>query len=205
MRIGQRYSDEEIVSLIRSGKDLEMPVRHLYTEHYDNLTNFIRKNKGSQSDAEDMFQETILVFVDLVQQGKFRGDSSIKTFLYAIARNLWLNELKRRNRMFVQDAESHDYSPPDTEDLQQTLIRHESKQKVLQLIEQLGETCKKILLMYYYENLSMKEIYEQMHYESEQVVRNQKYKCMKRLIGWIESNPGMKENVKELLAYGTEH
>ncbi|MCU0353449.1 MAG: RNA polymerase sigma factor [Cytophagales bacterium] len=205
MRIGQRYSDEEIVSLIRSGKNLEQPVRHLYTEYYDNLTNFIRKNKGSQSDAEDVFQETILVFVDLVQQGKFRGDSSVKTFLYAIARNLWLNELKKRNRMFVQDTESQEYSPPDTEDLQQTLIRHESKQKVLQMIEQLGETCKKILLMYYYENLSMKEIYERMHYESEQVVRNQKYKCMKKLIGWIESNPGMKENVKELLAYGTEH
>jgi len=204
MKIGKRYSDEEIIRLIKVGKDLENPVSYLYAEHFENLTNFIRKNKGSQQDAEDTFQETIIVFVDMVQREKFRGESSVKTFLYAIARNVWLNQLKKRDRMFVRDIESYDNNPRELQDVQETLIRNESKQKVLDLIDQLGDTCKKILIYYYYDNLSMKEIYERMHYESEQVVRNQKYKCMKKLIDWIESNPATKHTVKELLVYGTE-
>ncbi|MDJ1471973.1 RNA polymerase sigma factor [Cytophagaceae bacterium DM2B3-1] len=204
MKIGKRYSDEEIIQLVKFGRNLEQPISYLYTEHFENLTNFIRKNKGSQQDAEDIFQETIITFVDLVEREKFRGESSIKTFLYAIARNIWLNELKKRDRMFIRDTESYEPQSKESEDLQEALIKNESKQKVLELIEQLGETCKKILVYYYYENLSMKEIYERMHYESEQVVRNQKYKCMKKLIDWIDTNPGMKNTVKELLAYGTE-
>lgn len=204
MKIGKRYSDEEVIRLVKQGRNLEQPISYLYGEHFENLTNFIRKNKGSQQDAEDIFQETIIVFVDLVQREKFRGESSIKTFLYAIARNVWLNELKKRDRMFIRDTESYQNNPRESEDLQEVLIRNEAKQKVMELIDQLGETCKKILVFYYYDNLSMKEIYERMHYESEQVVRNQKYKCMKKLIEWIDNNPAMKNTVKELLVYGTE-
>lgn len=204
MKIGKRYSDEEIIRLVKFGRNLEQPISYIYTEHFDNLTNFIRRNKGSQQDAEDIFQETIIIFVDMIQREKFRGESSIKTFLYAIARNIWLNELKKRDRMFIRDTESYEPKSKDSEDLQEALIKSESKQKVMELIDQLGETCKKILVYYYYDNLSMKEIYERMHYETEQVVRNQKYKCMKKLIDWIDTNPGMKNTVKELLAYGTE-
>ncbi len=204
MKIGKRYSDEEIIRQIKSGTNLDQPVGYLYTEHFNNLIHFIRKNKGNQEDAEDIFQETILVFVDLVQQEKFRRDSSIKTFLYAIARNLWLSELKKRDRMFIKDTEYYNTHTKESADLQEMLIRNESKNKVLELIEKLGEACKKILILYYYDNLSMKEIYEQMHYESEQVVRNQKYKCMKKLTEWIEGNPNMKNTVKDLLAYGNE-
>jgi RNA polymerase sigma factor (sigma-70 family) len=100
MKAGKSYSDGELIEAISRRESLERPVRYLYELHFDNLTHFIKKNKGSQQDAEDLFQELILVFIDLVQTGKFRGQSSIKTFLYAIARNLWLNELKKRERFF---------------------------------------------------------------------------------------------------------
>ncbi len=204
MNAGQRYTDHEIIRLIESGKSLEPPVGYLYSEHFENLTHFIRKNSGNRQDAEDVFQETIMVFVDMVQRGKFRGESSIKTFLYAIARNLWLNAMKKRDRMFVRDTEQLNVSDGETEDLQAAIIRNESKRKVLEFIGQLGETCRKILIHYYYDNLSMKEICERMHYESEQVVRNQKYKCMKKLTEWIESDPSRGILVKELLLYGTD-
>ena len=203
MKTSKRYSDDEIIRLTASGNSLELPVGYLYSEHFENLTHFIRKNSGNRQDAEDIFQESIMVFVDMVQRGKFRGESSIKTFLYAIARNLWLNAMKKRDRMFVRDTEQQGISESESEDLQAALIRSESKRAVLDFIGQLGETCRKILVHYYYEDLSMKEICGRMHYESEQVVRNQKYKCMKKLTDWIEGDPNRKNLVKELL-YGTE-
>ncbi len=202
MKARKSYSDGEIIEAIRQQHPIEAPIGYLYDAHYDNLANFIRKNKGSQQDAEDLFQEVIVVFIELIQSGKFRGQSSIKTFLYAIARNLWLNELKKKDRGFVRDTEYYKISSAEEDDLQTTIVRNESKRQVLALLENLGETCKKILVLYYYEDLSMKEIFEQMNYESEQVVRNKKYKCMKQLMETLQKSNTVKSTLKDFLIHG---
>jgi DNA-directed RNA polymerase specialized sigma subunit len=69
----------------------------------------------------------------------------------------------------------------------------------MQVVEQLGDTCKKILVMFYYENLSMKEILSSLEYENEQVVRNKKYKCLKQLEQMITSNPSLTQTLKNIL------
>jgi len=67
------------------------------------------------------------------------------------------------------------------------------------LVGQLGDTCKKILLAFYYENLSMREILDLLDYENEQVVRNKKYKCLKQLEKMILEKPILKQTLKNLL------
>ena len=74
----------------------------------------------------------------------------------------------------------------------------EAKQEMMKLVESLGEVCKKILVLFYYEGLSMKEILNSMDYENEQVVRNKKYKCLKQLTEMINEDPIRKENLKNL-------
>jgi len=75
----------------------------------------------------------------------------------------------------------------------------EGKSEVLKVVGKLGETCRKILLLFYYENLSMKEILEATDYETEQVVRNKKYKCLKQLEQMVNANPALKQTLKNLL------
>ena len=58
---------------------------------------------------------------------------------------------------------------------------------------------KKILLLYYYENRSMKEILSELDYENEQIVRNKKYKCMKKLEQMIEEDGTLFQHLKNLL------
>jgi len=70
---------------------------------------------------------------------------------------------------------------------------------LVKLVGQLGENCQKILLLFYYENLSISEILETMEYENEQVVRNKKYKCLKQLEQMITENPILKQTLKDLL------
>ena len=45
----------------------------------------------------------------------------------------------------------------------------------------------------------MKEILEQTDYESEQVVRNKKYKCLKQLEQMVNANPALRETLKNLI------
>lgn len=75
----------------------------------------------------------------------------------------------------------------------------EGKSEVLRVVGELGETCRKILLLFYYENMSMKEILDVTDYETEQVVRNKKYKCLKQLEQMIMEKPFLKETLKNLL------
>jgi DNA-directed RNA polymerase specialized sigma subunit len=84
-------------------------------------------------------------------------------------------------------------------DVSHFIADRESKEQVMSLVGQLGETCKKILLMFYYNNLSIKEILESLDYENEQVVRNKKYKCLKQLENMITENPALKQTLKNLL------
>jgi RNA polymerase sigma factor (sigma-70 family) len=198
-----RYTDGELLAAIRLGQPLEKPIQYLYQAYFDNLANFVRVNKGSQEDAEDIFQEMVLVFIDLVQQGKFRVEASVKTFLYAITRNLWLNELKKRNRSLLRDTEYYSGSPEAERDIHASLEANEVRRQIMQVMEKLGTTCKQILVYFYYDELLMKEIVERLHYESEQVVRNRKYKCMKQLEELLEGNEQMKNSLKEMLSYGS--
>ncbi|HXB91429.1 MAG TPA: hypothetical protein VNU72_04035, partial [Puia sp.] len=75
----------------------------------------------------------------------------------------------------------------------------EKKRQLRQLVEQLGEACRKVLLLFYYENLSMKEIVDHLPYENEQVVRNKKYKCLQQLTGLIKANPAIARQMQETL------
>lgn len=192
-------SDEEIIAAIKKDKNLNATVRHLYQAHFDGLANFIRSNRGGQEDAEDFFQETIAVFISIVRRDKFRGDSSIKTFLHAIMRNLWLNEIKRRNKALVRETAFYEESEKAVGSVQQTVHESETTRQVLALFDRLGENCKKVLVMFYYQDKSMKEISQAMNYDSEQVARNTKYKCGKKLTTLLDGNPGMKEAFRNLL------
>ena len=192
-------SDEEIIAAIKRDRNLNEAVRYLYQAHFDSLANFIRTNSGRQEDAEDYFQETLAVFINIVRRDKFRGDSSIKTFLHSIMRNLWLNELKRRNKALIRETTYYEQSEKEVNGEQHTVHESEATRQVLGLFERLGENCKKVLVMFYYQDKSMKEISLAMNYDNEQVARNTKYKCAKKLMDLLDSNPEMKKAFRNLL------
>lgn len=197
-----QVSDQAIIESIRSNEKIEPTVRHLYANYFESLASYVRSNNGNDQDAEDIFQECIVIFIDSVQQGKFRGDSKIKTFLYAIMRNLWLNELKRRNRALHRETRYYDENPKAEESVNASINENESKKQVASLVEQLGENCQKILRLFYYQELPMKEIFQEMGYENEQIARNMKYKCMKKMHALLDANEEMKKHFKSLFVHG---
>ena len=191
--------DPELLSNIRQGKSMEESIKTLYRSHFDSLSRYILNNSGSLQDAEDVFQEVVVNFIDLVQKDKFRGEASVKTFLFSLNRFTWLNELKRRGRASAREEKFERLQEKEVLDSSHFIVNREEKQAVLNLVDQLGETCKKILLLFYYENLPMKDILSATDYENEQVVRNKKYKCLKQLEQMINEKPGLKETLKNLL------
>jgi RNA polymerase sigma factor (sigma-70 family) len=199
MDVIKKFSDAELVSHLRSGTDMNDPLRFMYREYFEGLAWFVINNSGSRQDAEDIFQEVMVSFIEVVQAGKFRGESTVRTFLFSLNRFAWLNELKRRGRAGQRELKYERAQDREEADVSMAIADREARTAVMKLVEALGDTCRRILVLFYYQDRSMKEILAELDYENEQVVRNKKYKCLKKLEEMVTANPALAKNLKNIL------
>lgn len=195
----ESLTDAEIIDSLSQNQDVDTSLKFLYRSHYEYLGRYVVNNNGNWDDAQDIFQEVMIAFTNLVRAGKFRGESSIKTFLYSLNKNIWLNELKKRSRAEVREMKFEKATDKTEHGISAAMEAREANAGLMKVMDELGETCKKILLLYYYENQSMKEILTSLNYENEQVVRNKKYKCLKQLEELLAENKSLYHQLKNLL------
>ncbi len=193
------FSDEALAEAIKEKRNLDQAIKYLYQEHAAVTRSFIMGKGGSEQDADDIFQETVISFIDTVRKGKFRFESGIRTFLIAISKNLWFNELRKRQRSDNREKLFETGRDPEDPDVSEAIVDRELKQQLQNLLAALGDSCRKILTLFYYENMSMKEMVAHLHYENEQVVRNKKYKCLQQLTGMLKENPVAAKQIAELI------
>jgi len=195
------FSDEELIQALKMDRVSDLVIAFMYRSYFAVLSNHIRQNSGNEQDAEDIFQEVIVTFIEIVKKDKFRGESGIKTFLFTLNKYTWLNELKKRGRAALREEKYESGKDDDERDASHWLIDREAKGLVSALMDKLGEVCKTILTAYYYQDLPMKEILPMVNFENEQVLRNKKYKCLKNLEQMLAANPGLAQRFKSALAY----
>ncbi|HLO46558.1 MAG TPA: RNA polymerase sigma factor [Leadbetterella sp.] len=191
--------EKEVLEKIRKNQDINTCLKYLYKEYYGFLERMVLNNSGSTADAEDVIQETFLALLQIIQNDKFKRESSLKSFLYAVARNIWLVHLKKQNaeqkraKIWLEDA------PDFEDDIQEQIKKNEALVLITEIFESLGSVCKQILNKFYYEELSLKEILPFTDFENEQVLRNKKSKCMKTLTDKLSQQPNLKESLYKAL------
>ena len=189
MTFKEEQLDRNILQALRNQNEVNWAVRELYRHFSGPVSSFIQSNGGSQQDADDIFQETVLSFIEVVRKDRYRSESSLKTFLLSISKHLWLNQIKKernlasRGRIYESDRSHVEV------DIGQLISEREVKTKLRNLVLSLDEKCRKILILFYYDSLSIKEILKHVPYENEQVVRNRKQKCMQHLTNLIRLQP----------------
>ncbi|MDP9047939.1 MAG: RNA polymerase sigma factor [Bacteroidota bacterium] len=198
------YSDQELIETLKTERVGNQVIKYLYSAYFSFLSTYVKQNQGNEQDAEDIFQEVIVTFIEVVKAGKFRGDSSIKTFLYTLNKFTWLNELKKRSRSALRDTAYHRDTDEADKDISHLIVEREAKGVVMGMMDKLGAVCKQILVAYYYNDLPMKEILPLVDFQNEQVLRNKKYKCLKRLEQMLTADPALAKRFKNALGYGHE-
>ena len=139
------------------------------------IKDLILKQRGSENDAVDIFQDGLIILNRNLRNGSYRNDSCLSTYLFGICRNLWLKEYNRKSMQCEAEQQAvlemrHNYD---------YLI---STEIVTILMNELGEDCRKILTEYYYNNRSMEELMEIFNVNSIQAAKNKKWRCMNYLI-----------------------
>lgn len=179
-------SQQDIILELKQ-PNIEAAVKKLYDNYFDGIVAHVCVNGGSKDDGADIFQDAVLTLIEKVKTGQFRGDSSIKTFLSAIARNNWLHELRTRKRRNKRENAYMALEEKLEEPLQPELNKNDAN-ILYNLLEQIGNPCKRILTGFYYEEKSMKDLLTEFNYENEQVLRNRKSRCMKKLKEKLTTN-----------------
>ncbi len=168
----EQYSDAFLLQLISRADSKAFS--YLYKTHFNMIRNLVEKNSGTADDASDLFQEVLIIIYEKVLDNRLRLTCSLKTYIYSIARNQWLNKLKAEKRYtslnnfesFISIEEEPDNTPTINLD---------------NLLNEIGEACRKLLILFYYKKRSMQEICKELNYSNADSVKNQKYKCMQRL------------------------
>ncbi len=150
----------------------------LYKEYFGMVNHFVLKNSGSDEDAKDVFQETMVALFEWVHQPNFKLQAALSTLIYSIARNIWLKQLRgKKSNARVKDFEQ--YTKIEDEEFSQA---QEEKISLLEkALDKLGEPCRGILHRFYYLKASMKEIALAYNYTNPEHAKAQKFKCVQRL------------------------
>src|SRR5258708_38429124 len=92
--MGDQRNDEELIAGARNGDMAAFKI--LVERHEGKVAGIIKPMLGNVPQAEDVGQEVFIRFYESL--GKFKGESSLGTYLIRIAINLSLNEIKRMKR-----------------------------------------------------------------------------------------------------------
>ena len=155
-------------------------LKDIYTSHRASCLSWLKSTYSiEQEDAKEIFQSSIIILYDNVMTGKLvELTSGVKSYLYSIAKNKAREHLRKSGK--VVDGEKLQLVSNEN-GVEEKQILESKINKVNETLQSMGDPCKSLLQLYYYKRISMSEIGDLMGYKNSDTVKNQKYKCIKRL------------------------
>lgn len=179
---------KNIIDLIKHGD--ENTLQNIYVDNREAFIKFSKKYNVERYDAVDIYQDAIIILRENVLNGKIKVlNSSISTYLFAIGKYKIFqshrgNSKIELNHNFHTEAENLNldvnYLSEKLTNQQMLLNKH---------LPCLGERCREILTLFYYEGYSLDEITEILGYSDKNVLKSQKSRCVKQLKGMIKKKP----------------
>ncbi|MET0392092.1 MAG: sigma-70 family RNA polymerase sigma factor [Chitinophagaceae bacterium] len=155
-------------------------VETIYRENYTMVQSLIINNNGSADDARDVFQEAMIVLYEKARSGSFELHCQIKTYIYSVARRLWLKRLQQARRFSGEIAATETLVAVE-DDLTDHVRRDQEFGMMEKAISGLGEPCKSLLEAFYIQKKNMQDIASGFGYTNAENAKTQKYKCLMRL------------------------
>jgi len=163
-------NDKKILQLFKEGQREKAFIK-LYSL-YPKIEALIVSKGGQKQDANDVFQEALIILNRNLEKSDFKLTSSFYTYLYSVSRFIWKDTQKKFSKQ-----ELHDFNNNEVEYFHSVL-----EEKKYQLAEsaflELGKRCQQLLQLFYHKAISFKVIADVMQFKSEKIAKNQKYKCL---------------------------
>lgn len=191
MRINDKINTEYIAAIMQNDY-------HLLSEMYDRFFPMIRKliqiNGGTKQDAEDVFQDAVIVIYMKAQKTDFKLTCQFSTFLYSVSFIIW------RNRRLGKPGMELPVLPKELErviEIPNTDFTEIERQNLFdKAFLQLRENCQRLLRLFF-DGFPMSEIARQMGFGGEIYARRRKHACKEKLIMLVKRQPGYIELIND--------
>lgn len=168
-------------------------MEYLYKGIFPKIKSYILSNSGSEEDALDIFQDSIVILCKQINAGKFNRQHEVAAFLFSVGRNLWINKAKREKKV---DSFPENYEINENENFSDMIITKEKRKLLNEIIEKLGRKCFELLQYAIFYQAKPDEIIEKMGFSTVNAVKTQKYKCKKKLEQILEEKKVYKEVIE---------
>jgi len=160
-------------------------ISELYVKILPKVKKFVVQNKGSEEDAEDVFQKALIQIAVRYKKNPFSINSNFHAFLFTACKNLWRRELNKASRWVTNDIKEEQLYEENEDVL--SLLEQERLELFQAALDLSSENCKSILKMFF-NDVPYAEIVSDFGYSSETVVRQRVFKCKKKLIELVKNS-----------------
>ena len=176
----KKLTDAQFIEGLRSND--HPTLKALYKKFFGIVLKYVLNNNGSEDEAKDVYQETIIVLYENARKAEFELSCQLQTYIFSIAKRLWLKQIGKGSKLVkLSDNESGDVSVDVSEEIDEYGKKEKDFERMHAGLAQLGEPCKTLITDFYLSKLSMDEIAEKFGYTNSDNAKTQKYKCLQRL------------------------
>jgi RNA polymerase sigma factor (sigma-70 family) len=180
------YTDEEIMTGL---KRQDIPIlKFVYKQFSGQVKSLITSNSGTEMDAEDIFQDALVVIYQKISSDTMKLTCSFSTYLTAVCKYLWLQRLNKLELFFEFKELACQHEEQDDFNMEQLLIESEKYRLFQQHFLRLTPDDQKVLRLFM-SKISLKEIAKIMGYKSHKYAKVRKYICKEKLKNSILNDP----------------
>ncbi len=178
--------EKQLIALLKKGdKDV---LEDIYTNNKNAFIHFVKRYSVSNEEILDVYQDAVIALFENASKGNLDHiKCSIKTYLFSIGKNMIFKLLNNNNKTVLINTNiiDEDYNEPVIIFDDELTIYQIELQKGFRL---LGNQCKKILTLFYYNGFTLDEITEKLEYTKKDVLKSQKSRCISKLKSILKVN-----------------
>jgi len=155
-----KLSDKELISNYLEGNDRAFEV--LLNRHKDKIYTSIYLFVKDRDLAEDIFQDVFIKIIKTLRNGKYNHEGKFLQWAMRISYNMCVDHFrKNKKKTKVSATETFDIfdvleSPEDNKET--SIIKSQLHRRVRELVDQLPEEQREVVILRHYADMSFKEI-----------------------------------------------
>lgn len=157
-----KISDSTLVKDYIQGKEAALGI--LIKRHQQRLYSFIYSKIQDRDITEDVFQDTFIKVIKTLKKGNYNEEGKFLPWVMRIGHNLVIDHFRKSNRMptFKNTEEFDIFSVLGDGNLnaEKKLIQEQIYNDIREVVNELPEEQKEVLVMRIYKDMSFKEISE---------------------------------------------
>ena len=185
-----KFSTERILAGIVEND--RIVIQYVYDKYFVSIKSYVLKHGGSETDAWDVFQDSLMVVYEQARSGDLILKNTFITYFYSICKYKWLKQLRdsspnqHEEFEYKNETELYGYNSYVVQ-LDEALEQEERVRLYQENFLKLSKECQKLFKLLA-KGLTTKEITEELNYKSTGFTYKKRRLCKEQLLKRIKEN-----------------